>query len=69
MGLTSLLSTENLSPSSGRRPWVVIGAWVVALVVALGLISVLLEDGLTAEFSFTNDAESKRAETLLEERL
>jgi hypothetical protein len=25
--------------------------------------------GLTAEFSFTNDAESKRAETLLEERL
>ena len=69
MGLTSLLSTENLSRSSGRRPWVVIGAWVVALVVALGLISVLLEDGLTAEFSFTNDAESKRAETLLEERL
>ena len=39
------------------------------LVVALGIVSSLLEDALTTEFKFTNDPDSERGDKLLEERL
>ena len=63
------LSTEGLARASARRPWTVVGVWVVLLVVAVGIISTLLDDVLTTEFGFTNNPESKRADKLLEERL
>ena len=63
------LSTEALARGSARRPWTVIGAWVLILVAAFVAIGALLSDSLTTEVGFTNNPESKRAETLLEERL
>ncbi len=46
-----------------------IGAWVIALVVAFGLIATRFGDALTSEFDPTNGPESKRAEGLIEDRL
>ncbi|MCH8109118.1 MAG: MMPL family transporter, partial [Chloroflexi bacterium] len=63
------LSTQALARGSGRRPWITIGVWIAFLVLAFGLISTLLADGLTTEFGFTSNPESQRADTLLEERL
>jgi RND superfamily putative drug exporter len=59
------LTTEGLAGASARRPWLVIGAWAVVLVVALGLIATLLSSGLTTEIRLTNNPESERADTLL----
>ena len=63
------LSTEALALASARRPWVVVGAWVALIVVAIGINVTLLGDALTTEFGFTSNPDSKRADTLLEERL
>ena len=63
------LSTQALARGSGRRPWITIGVWIAFLVLAFGLISTLLADGLTTEFGFTSNPESQRADSLLEERL
>src|SRR3990170_167547 len=63
------LSTETLARASARRPWLVVGAWAAVFAISIALISGLLSDALTNEVSFTNNPESKRAETLLEERL
>ena len=62
-------SPEPLARRCARRPWLTIGLWVVLLVISLGLRAALFEDGVTAEFDFTNEPESKRGKTLLEERL
>src|SRR3990172_9051324 len=67
MALT--LSTEPLARVSARRPWLVVGAWAAVFVISIALISGLLSDALTNEISFTSNPESKRAETLREERL
>jgi RND superfamily putative drug exporter len=58
-----------LARASSKRPWLVIGGWLVALVVAVGLISALLADTLTTDFDFTDNPEAKRAELLLESRM
>ena len=63
------ISPEPLARASARRPWTTIGLWVVLLVVAMGLFVNLFEDGVTTEFDFTSEPESKKAENLLEERL
>jgi RND superfamily putative drug exporter len=63
------LSTEGLARGSAHRPWRVIGAWAAILVAGLALAYVFLSDGLTIEFAFINNPESKQADTLLEERL
>ncbi len=63
------LSTEKLARGSARHPWLVIGAWAAVLAVSLGLIVSLLGSALTTEIGFTSNPESKRAETLLEDRL
>ncbi len=69
MPLKLNLSTEALARASTRRPWTVIGAWAVALVVALALMSRLLPSALTTEFTFTNSPESVQADKLLEDRM
>ena len=63
------LSPEPLARRCARRPWLTIGLWVVLLVIGIGLRAMLFEDGVTAEFDFTNEPESKRGENLLEKRL
>ncbi len=59
--------TENLSRSSATRPWLVIAAWVVTLVIAIVLIASLLGGALTTQFIFTNTPESQRGLDLIED--
>jgi RND superfamily putative drug exporter len=63
------LTTEALARGTGRRPWITIGIWLVALVVAFLLTVALLGDALTTKSSITSNPESEQAYTLLEERL
>ncbi len=63
------INPETLARASSKRPWMVIGGWLVLLVVAVGLISSLLADTLTTDFDFTDNPEAKRAELLLEARM
>ena len=63
------VNPESLARASSRRPWTVIGVWILVLVVAGLLSSALLADALTTDFDFTDNPDSKRAEQLLEDRL
>ena len=63
----SSLSTEALARGSARRPWLVVALWVLTIVVAIVLISTLLEGALTTQFVFTNEPESQRGLDLIEE--
>jgi RND superfamily putative drug exporter len=63
------LSTRSLANVSARRPWTVVGLWVVGIVIAMFLTSTLLSDVLTDKFDFANNPESKHGFTLIEERL
>ncbi|MCH6556496.1 MAG: hypothetical protein IH797_07825, partial [Chloroflexi bacterium] len=60
--------TEQLARASARRPWVVVGLWVV-LFLAGGFLATGIGDVLTTEFALTNEPESVKADQLLEERL
>ena len=55
------LSTQAIAASSARHPWRLIGAWIVASVLAIAAIGVLLGDSLTTEGAPTNNPESERA--------
>lgn len=63
------LSTESLARACGRHPWLTIGVWVAAFLVAGFLIVSLLSSALTTDIDFTNNPESRRGFQLLEERL
>jgi RND superfamily putative drug exporter len=63
------LSTEGLARAASRRPWLTVGAWVAALVLALVTIVSFLGSALTTDVKLTNDPESLRAEELLAARL
>src|SRR6266508_2626370 len=60
--------TERLARASARRPWLMISAWVVAIVLAFGVIGIFLEDALSSEARVTGNPESAQAEQLLAER-
>jgi uncharacterized membrane protein YdfJ with MMPL/SSD domain len=62
------LSTDSLARASARHPWRVVGAWLVAVVLSLGLVATLLGDVLTSEGDVTSETDSKRAEELRFER-
>ena len=64
--MRSMFSPAGLAEASSRRPWVAIGAWIVAIVIAVGILGTL---GLktTTEFTFTNDPESQAGLRLLED--
>ena len=59
--------TEKLARTSAAHPWRVIGAWAAATVVAVVVIVALLGSALTTDIEQTNNPESERAETLVEE--
>ena len=50
--------TERLAYASARHPWRTIGAWIVAIVVAVFLVGALLGDSLTTEGEVTNNPQS-----------
>ena len=61
--------TEWLARVCARRPWLTIAAWVALVVIGLALNATLLDSATTTELKLTGAAESRRAATLLEERL
>jgi uncharacterized membrane protein YdfJ with MMPL/SSD domain len=61
--------TERLASWSSRHAWRVVLIWVVAVVVSIGVTAALLGGVLTTEGELTNNPESQRGETILEERL
>ena len=61
--------TERLARVSARRPWIVVGAWVVLVLIALALIRSLLPSATTTDFRLAGRYESERAADLLEDRL
>ena len=60
--------TERLAQVSAGRPWLVVTAWVVLVVIG-GFFATGIGDVLTGNFSQSNEPESHRANQLLEERL
>jgi RND superfamily putative drug exporter len=62
------LSTAGLARASARRPWPVLGFWVLLLVLA-GVAQSSLSNPLTGEDSFATKPESVRGADLLEDRL
>jgi uncharacterized membrane protein YdfJ with MMPL/SSD domain len=61
--------TRRLAEASARHPWRTVGAWIVAVVVAIGLVALFLGDALTGEAEQLNNPESDQAYELIEERV
>ncbi|MXZ45698.1 MAG: MMPL family transporter [Chloroflexi bacterium] len=60
--------TDALARISARRPWVTIGLWVVAVIVALGVSGQLLDSATTTELRLSPGFESEDTRELLQER-
>ena len=60
--------TERLGRAASRHPWRTVGAWVAAIVVAIGLSAALLPGNLTTNGHVTGSPESARAERLFFDR-
>jgi len=60
--------TERLARVSSRHPWRTVGAWLGAIVVALGLAAAFLPGNLTTTGHVTGNPESKQAEDLFHTR-
>jgi RND superfamily putative drug exporter len=52
-------STERIARACARRPWLTLGTWVLALVLAVATVGTLLE--LTSEGELTSNPESEQA--------
>ena len=63
------LNPESIARASSHKPWRVVFGWIGIIVLASAAANAFLADALTTDFDFTDDPESKRAETLLEDRL
>ena len=59
--------TERLAVASARHPWRTVGAWLVVIVLSLGLIATLYGDALSGDPDVTSETDSKRADALLHE--
>ena len=64
--MASLLSTEGLAAASSRRPWIVVGVFVVLLVIS-GIVATVAPLKTTTEVTLLNNPESSQADELLEE--
>jgi putative drug exporter of the RND superfamily len=63
------LKLETIAGVCARNPWRTIAVWVLLIAAGVVLQATLLGDALTTGGSFTNEPESARAHSLLEERL
>jgi RND superfamily putative drug exporter len=57
--------TERLARASSRRPWLVIGLWLIVIVTAFVLVAMLL--AFEGEAAITRTTESKQADRILDE--
>ncbi len=64
--MSSVFSTAGLARRSGSRPWLVVAAWVLVMVLAGALIP-RLSDALTSDTTFTNNPESVQGFNALED--
>jgi uncharacterized membrane protein YdfJ with MMPL/SSD domain len=60
--------TERLARASSRHPWLTIAAWIVGVILAMGVVATMLGDVLTSDAEVTSQTDSKRADQLLFER-
>ena len=60
-----MLSTERIARSSARHPWLTLGAWLIALVLAIATIVAMLD--LTDDGELTSNPESERGYELIGE--
>jgi RND superfamily putative drug exporter len=56
--LASPLSTEGLAGASARRPWLVVAAWLVILIVAGAYAAGALGDAVSTDITFSNNPDS-----------
>jgi RND superfamily putative drug exporter len=54
------LSTERLARACARRPWVTVAAWLLAVVLSMGVVAALLGSVLTSEGEVTSNPESEQ---------
>jgi RND superfamily putative drug exporter len=66
--MSRLFSTAGIARISARRPWHVLGVWLVLLILA-GVAATDLGDALTTAGDFTNQPESVQADNLLSQRM
>jgi RND superfamily putative drug exporter len=64
-----MFSTAHLARISARRPWTVVIAWVLVLVLSIGIAATSLGDAFTTDSDFTGNPESSRGDELVKERL
>jgi putative drug exporter of the RND superfamily len=57
--------TERLARGSSRRPWLVVGLWLIAVLTAFVLVAMFL--AFEGEAEITRETESKEAERILDE--
>ena len=57
--------TESLARASSRRPWLVVGLWLIVILVAFVLVAMFL--AFEGEAEITRTTESKQAERILDE--
>ena len=57
--------TERLARASSRRPWLVVGLWLIVILVSFVLVAMFL--AFEGEAEITRTTESKQAERILDE--
>ena len=57
--------TERLARASSRQPWLVVGLWLIAIVIAVVLVAMFL--AFEGEAEITRRTESKQADRVLSE--
>ena len=57
--------TERLARASSRRPWLVVGLWLIVIVAAFVLVATFL--AFEGEAEITRTTESKQADRILDE--
>ena len=62
------INPESLARASSRHPWRVVIGWIVLIVAAGATTGVLLGGVLNNDIEFTNQPESVRAQTVIDER-
>jgi putative drug exporter of the RND superfamily len=60
--------TERVTIWSGRRPWLIVTGWAVALLAAIAIVAAFLGDALSGDEEVTRTTDSRRADELRSQR-